>query len=61
MKILFIYPNPSNGSHSSSNKLLKIFFNYPLSTFEALANVTPKEHSIEVIDERFEEIDFEEN
>jgi len=42
-------------------KLLKIFFYSPISTFEALENVTPKEHSIEIIDEHFEEIDFEED
>ena len=59
MRILFIYPYPSKNSHSSYTKFLKIFFYSPISTFEALSSVTPKEHSIEIIDERFEKIDFE--
>jgi radical SAM superfamily enzyme YgiQ (UPF0313 family) len=61
MKILFIYPNPLNSSNSPSNKILKIFLNDPLSTFEALGNVTPKEHSVDIIDERLEKINFEDD
>ena len=59
MKILFIYPDTSNGAQSSLAKILKIFFYSSISTFDALANVTPEEHSIEVIDERYDAIDFE--
>jgi len=59
MKILFIYPDPHSGSHSPSNIINKIFFNDPLSTFQALGSVTPLEHSIEITDERRETIHFD--
>lgn len=61
MKILFIYPNSLNTSNSPTNKIKKIFLNYQISTFEALADVTPKEHSIDIIDERLEKINFEDD
>jgi radical SAM superfamily enzyme YgiQ (UPF0313 family) len=60
MKILFIYPDPLNSTYTLSKKIHRIFFKNPIATFEALENVTPNEHSIEIIDERFEKIRFEE-
>ena len=62
MRILFIYPNPYKSSPPSGLvKILNVFFNFPISTFEALENVTPKEHSIDVINELTEPINFEED
>ena len=62
MRILFIYPDPQYSSPPSGLvKVLKVFFNFPISTFEALENITPKEHSIDVINELNEPIDFEED
>lgn len=61
MRILLIYPHHAHDSHSFFTKLVKVFSYPPKSAFEALADVTPQEHSIEIIDERFEKIDFEED
>lgn len=59
MKILFVYPYRPINSNSFYIKFIKLFFNIPIPTFKSLENVTPEEHSIEIVDERIEEIDFE--
>ncbi len=59
MKILFIYPNPVKALPSYIVKFLSIFSNPIIPAFKALTNVTPKEHSIEIIDERIENIDYD--
>jgi radical SAM superfamily enzyme YgiQ (UPF0313 family) len=61
MKILFIYPNPSKTIPSSIVKFLSIFSNPIIPAFKALTNVTPNEHSIDIIDERIENIDYDED
>ena len=60
MNILFIYPDPLNSTNTLSKKIRRIFFKNLIATFEALDRVTPQEHSINIIDERFEKIRFEE-
>lgn len=60
MNILFIYPDPLNSTNTVSKKIQRIFFKNPSATFESLERVTPQEHSIDIIDERFEKIRFEE-
>jgi len=53
MKILLISPHP-NAKKSFLNKLT-----YPSLTLQQIAGLTPKEHEVEIIDERYEEIDFD--
>ncbi|UCF49264.1 MAG: B12-binding domain-containing radical SAM protein [Thermoplasmatales archaeon] len=61
MKILFIYPNPTKTIPSSIVKFLSMFSNPIIPAFKALTNVTPNEHSINIIDERIENIDYDED
>ena len=61
MKILFIYPNPAKTLPSFIAKALSIFTNPIIPAFKALTNVTPKKHSIDIIDERLEKIDYDED
>jgi radical SAM superfamily enzyme YgiQ (UPF0313 family) len=61
MKILLVYPQTQKKSNSLSTKLQKTFFNNTISTFQALGNVTPTEHSLKIMDERFEKINFEDD
>lgn len=61
MKILFIYPNPAKKLPSFIAKFFSIFSNPIIPAFKALTNVTPEEHSIEIIDERLEDIDYDED
>jgi len=52
MKILLITPHP-NPKKSFFNK-----FSYPCLTLQQIAAITPKEHSVEILDERYGSIDF---
>jgi len=61
MKILFIYPNPAKSLPSNIVKLLSIFTSPIIPAFKALTNVTPEKHSIDIIDERIEQIDYDED
>jgi radical SAM superfamily enzyme YgiQ (UPF0313 family) len=61
MKILFIYPNPAKTLPSSIVKLFSIFTNPIIPAFKALTNVTSDVHSIDIIDERMEKIDYDED
>ena len=55
MKILLISPHP-NSKKSFLNK-----FQYPSLTLQQIAGITPREHDVKIIDERYEDIDFNEN
>src|SRR5512137_1393767 len=61
MKILLVYPQPQTTDHSLSMKIQKTFFTNAISSFQALRNVTPIEHSLDILDERFDNIDFEDD
>jgi radical SAM superfamily enzyme YgiQ (UPF0313 family) len=52
MKILLISPHP-NPKKNFLNK-----FNYPSLTLQQIAGITPKEHEVEIVDERYEPIYF---
>lgn len=53
MKILLIMPHP-NPKRSFFGK-----FDYPSLTLQQIAAITPSEHSVEIVDERYEPINFE--
>jgi len=55
MKILLIMPHP-NPKKNFLNK-----FSYPCLTLQQVSAITPKEHSVEIIDERYKDIDFNKN
>ena len=61
MKILLIYPNPQKTIPSHLVKFFSIFSNPIIPAFKALTNITSEKHSIEIIDERLENIDYDEN
>jgi radical SAM superfamily enzyme YgiQ (UPF0313 family) len=61
MKILLVYPQPQKRDHSLSTKIQKTFFSNTISSFQALGNVTPAEHSLKILDERFEKINVEDD
>lgn len=53
MKILLVMPHP-NPKRSIFSK-----FQYPCLTLQQLAGITPREHDVEIADERYEKIRFE--
>ncbi|MCJ7571834.1 MAG: B12-binding domain-containing radical SAM protein [Candidatus Thermoplasmatota archaeon] len=52
MKILLVSPHP-NSKKSFLNKL-----QYPSLTLQQIAGITPREHDVKIIDERYKDIDF---
>jgi radical SAM superfamily enzyme YgiQ (UPF0313 family) len=52
MKILLVSPHPYVKINLFSR------FTYPCLTLQQIAGITPKEHSVKIIDERFERINF---
>ena len=55
MKILLVMPH-TNAKRGFFDKL-----SYPCLTLQQVAAITPKEHSVEIVDERYENIDFNKN
>ncbi len=55
MKILLIMPHP-NPKRSFLSK-----FQYPCLTLQQIAGITPREHDVKIIDERYEKIRFNKN
>ena len=55
MKILLIMPHP-NAKRSFLSK-----FQYPSLTLQQIAGITPREHDVEIVDERYENINFNKN
>lgn len=53
MKILLVMPHPSKKRSIFSR------FNYPSLTLQQVAAITPPEHDIEIVDERYESINFD--
>ena len=53
MKILLIMPHPSKKRSIFSR------FNYPSLTLQQVAAITPPEHDVEIVDERYESINFD--
>ncbi len=53
MKILLVMPHPSKKRSIFSR------FNYPSLTLQQVAAITPPEHDVEIVDERYESINFD--
>ncbi|MFH1101693.1 MAG: radical SAM protein [Methanobacteriota archaeon] len=52
MNILFVMPHP----HARRSVFSR--FTYPSLTLQQLAAITPKQHEVKIVDERFEKLDF---
>lgn len=52
MKILLLMPHPN------ANRSLFTKFTYPSLTLQQIAAITPKEHHLEIVDERFGRVNF---
>ena len=59
MKILFVQPRIVRNLDNLGKATVNLS-GTPYMSIQQLASATPKEHSIEMIDERFKKIDFEE-
>ena len=60
MKILLVMPNYVQESNFFDKLRMKIFFN-PYITLNQIATITSEKHSVEFLDEAFQQINFDEN
>ncbi len=62
MKILLIFPKIEHGvtTHKDKGSWGSIIFGYPSITLPHLAALTPKKHSVKILNENYEDIDYEE-
>ena len=61
MKILLIFPIIEHGmiTVKDKNSWRKLIAGYPIITLPHLAALTPDKHSVKIINENFEDIDFD--
>lgn len=61
MKILLVFPRIEHGSTTYKDKgsWVLILLGYPIITLPHIAAITPKKHSVEIVNENFEDIDFD--
>jgi radical SAM superfamily enzyme YgiQ (UPF0313 family) len=62
MKILLIFPRIDHGATTYKDKgsWASILFGYPIITLPYLAAITPVEHSVKIVNENYENINFNE-
>jgi radical SAM superfamily enzyme YgiQ (UPF0313 family) len=60
MKILLVFPRIEHGSTTYKDKgsWVLILLGYPIITLPHIAAITPKKHSVEILNENFEDIDY---
>lgn len=63
MKILLVFPRIEHGATSFRDKgsWASILFGYPIITLPHIAAITPQKHSVKVINENYDTIDFDED
>jgi len=63
MKILLIFPEIKHGMVTSKDKKSwrKIITGYPIITLPHMAAITPNEHNVKIVNENYDEIDFNED
>ena len=63
MKILLVFPRIDHGATTYKDKgsWASILFGYPIITLPYLGAITPKEHTVKIINENYETIDFNED
>jgi len=62
MKILLIFPRIEHGATTYSDKgsWSSILFGYPIITLPHLAGITPRQHTVKIVNENYEDINFDE-
>jgi radical SAM superfamily enzyme YgiQ (UPF0313 family) len=62
MKILLVFPRIEHGAiiHSDKGSWSSILFGYPIITLPHLAAITPRHHEVKIINENYENLDFNE-
>ena len=62
MKILLVFPRIEHGAiiHSDKGSWSSILFGYPIITLPHLAAITPRNHEVKIINENYEDLDFNE-
>lgn len=63
MKILLIFPRIEHGATTVTDKgnWSSIIFGYPIITLPHIATITPKKHQVKIVNENYENIDFNED
>ena len=63
MKILLIFPRIEHGAstHSDKGSWASILFGYPIITLPHIAAITPKHHTVKIVNENYDTINFDEN
>jgi radical SAM superfamily enzyme YgiQ (UPF0313 family) len=62
MNILLVFPRIEHGASTYSDKgsWASILFGYPIITLPHLAGITPRNHSVKIINENYEDLSFDE-
>ena len=62
MNILLVFPRIEHGAttHSDKGSWSSILFGYPIITLPHLAAITPRQHTVKIVNENYEDIDFNE-
>jgi len=63
MKILLVFPRIGHGvtTYKDKRSWRKIIVGYPIITLPHIASITPTKHSVKIINENYEDIDFDED
>jgi len=63
MKILLVFPRIEHGvsTYKDKGSWSSILFGYPIITLPHIAAITPKKHDVKIVNENFEDIDFDED
>ncbi len=63
MKILLVFPRIEHGAttYRSKGSWTSILFGYPIITLPHMAAITPKKYNVKIVNENYEEIDFDED
>ncbi len=62
MNILLVFPRIEHGATTYSDKgsWSSILFGYPIITLPHLAGITPRQHTVKIVNENYEDINFDE-
>ena len=60
MKILLVFPRIEHGASTYNDKgsWSSILFGYPIITLPHMAAITPKKHTVKIVNENYQDIDF---
>ncbi len=63
MKILLVFPKIEHGAstHNDKGSWASILFGYPIITLPYIAAITPKNHSVKIVNENYNTLNFDED